>query len=64
MNEQPNEPGFTLWHRHSKYFRWREIASALTEAELTRHLLALPSGETMTLPRDEHPNDNRGTIKR
>jgi hypothetical protein len=65
MNPTPSDtaapPGqfFTLWHRPGRYFRWRPIAGAATEAELTGKLPTLPSGEYLTLRTGEHPKDRR-----
>ena len=61
MSERQTVTGFTLWHRASKYVRWRAVASAATEAELTAKLRTLPSGDAITLPAGQHPNERSTT---
>jgi len=64
MYEHEVKPRYVLWHRRNRREPWKQIATASKEA-LMPVMAALPSGETMTLPQGEHPNERRSTnVKR
>lgn len=58
--EQPKAANaFTLWSRRSRCDPWREVGQAATSLELTGLMSRMRSGEYITLPTGQHPDDSR-----
>jgi hypothetical protein len=58
--EHEAKPRHVLWHRRNQREPWQQIATASKEA-LMPVMAGLPTGESITLPQGEHPNERRST---